>query len=258
MLSIYLIYFLGGWPASLLLAVLPLAVLQSRMPYHTSLIPLFSILFLLFLRRHKDFLAGLFLGFLYQLHLLTFIFWPIAIYKYLISPPKLGGEHRGGIFAMGLALGILPFLIAGPVQTFGIFAWIAKHSLTGFGGSTISTAYLVVLLVPAILGISWIIRRLPKVLGLFIIVILILFRNSDLEIRNYGSTLSSRFALSKAILSQSSTDVPELIMEGPGSKFRSYSMPYEYLTWWLSRSIPPGGSHTKFLIHESSQTFEQL
>ncbi|KKU03292.1 MAG: glycosyl transferase family 2 [Candidatus Amesbacteria bacterium GW2011_GWA2_47_70] len=239
--SVYLIYFLGGWPASLLLAVLPLAVLQSRMPYHTSLIPLFSILFLLFLRRHKDFLAGLFLGFLYQLHLLTFIFWPIMFWRRRLIP--------------GFILGILPFLLVGPVQTFGILAWIAKHSLAGFGGSTISTAYLVVLLVPAILVVSWFLNRLPKFIGILIIVIYLGFSYSNLDI---GSSLSSRIVLSKAILRESGTDAPEIVMSGPGSKFRSYSMPYEYLVWWLSRSTSPEGSHTKFLIHESSQTFEQL
>ena len=239
--SVYLIYFLGGWPASLLLAALPLSVLQSRMPYHTSLIPLFSIILFLLLRRHRDFLAGLFLGLLYQLHLLTFIFWPVMFFRRRTIP--------------GFILGILPFLLVGPVQTFGIFAWIAKHTLTGFGGSTISTAYLVVLLVPAILVVPWFLNRIPKFIGILIIVIYLGFSYWKLDI---GSSLSSRIVLSKAILSQSSTDAPEIVMDGPGSQFRSYSMPYEYLVWWLSRSTPPGDSHTRFLIHESSQTYEVL
>ncbi len=242
-LSIYLIYFLGGWPASLLLATLPLAVLQSRMPYHTSLIPLLSILYFLFLRRHRDFLAGLFLGFLYQLHLLTFIFWPVMLFRRRLVP--------------GFILGILPFLLVGPVQTFGIFAWIAKHALTSFGGSTISTAYLVVFLVPAILIASWFLNRLPKSFRILVIMIYLGFSIWNLEF-SLGSSFSSRMALSKAILSQSGTDAPEIVMEGPGSKFRSYSMPYEYLIWWLSRSTPPAGSHSRFLINEEAQTFEVL
>ena len=239
--SVYLIYFLGGWPASLLLAALPLAVLQSRMPYHTSLIPLFSILLFLLLRRHRDFLSGLFLGFLYQLHLLTFIFWPVMFWRRRLIP--------------GFILGVLPFLLTGPTQTFGIFAWIAKHAATGFSGSTLGTAYFVVLLVPVILIVSWFLNRVPKLIGILIIVIYLGFSYWKLDI---GSSLSSRFALSKAILSQSSTDAPEIIMDGPGSQFRSYSMPYEYLVWWLSRTTPPSGSNRKFLIHESSQTFETL
>ncbi len=234
--SIYLIYFLGGWPASLLLAVLPLSVLQSRMPYHTSLIPLFSILFFLLLRRHRDFLAGLFLGFLYQLHLLTFIFWPVIIFRHRLIP--------------GFILGILPFLLTGPTQTFGIFVWIAKHALTGFGGSTISTAYLVVLLVPAILIMAKIIRKIPWLILPF------LFYSLTHQIFTLGPSFSARLFLAQTMLSQSNTSSPEILMDGPGSKFRSYSMPYEYLVWWLSRTTPPSGSHSRFLIHEQSQTFE--
>ncbi|MEK7091301.1 MAG: glycosyltransferase family 2 protein [Patescibacteria group bacterium] len=243
--SVYLIYFLGGWSASLLLATLPLAVLQSRMPYHTSLIPLISIIYFLLLRRRRDFLAGLFLGFLYQLHLLTFIFWPLLFLR--LRPRQIAG----------FLLGILPFLIVGPVQTFGIFAWIAKHALTGFGGSTISTAYLVVLLVPAILIASWFLNRLPKLFRILLIMIYLGFSIWNLEF-TLGPSFSSRLSLSKAIFSQSRTTDPELVMDGPGSKFRSYSMPYEYLVWRLSRSTPPSGTHSRFLIHESSQTFEVL
>mgnify|MGYP001588910091 FL=1 len=243
--SVYLIYFLGGWPASLLLAVLPLAILQSRMPYHTSLIPLFSIIYFLALRRHRDFLAGLFLGFLYQLHLLTFIFWPVMFFRRRAIP--------------GFILGILPFLLVGPVQTFGIFAWIAKHALTGFGGSTLSTAYLVVFLVPAILIASWFLNRLPKSFRILVIMIYLGFSIWNLEF-SLGPSFSSRLSLSRAILSQSQTSSPELVMSGSGSQFRSYSMPYEYLVWWLSRSLPADrrGTHSRFLIQEQAQTFEVL
>jgi len=234
--SIFLIYFLGGWPTSLLLAMLPLAVLQPRMPYHTSLIPLFSILFFLFLHRHRDFLAGLFLGFLYQLHLLTFIFWPVMFFRRRLVP--------------GFLLGILPFLIAGSVQTFGVFAWIAKHALTGFGGSTISTAYLVVLLVPAILIVSWLIRRLPKVIGVLVILILILISNLKFKISNYGPPLSSRLSLSREILLQSKTSLPEIIVTGPGAKYATSRMPYDYLLWWLSQSTLSSGTQSSFQVIE--------
>lgn len=228
--SIYLIYFLGGWPASLALAVLPLSVLQSRMPYHTSLIPLFTILFLLLLRSHKDFLAGLFLGFLYQSHLLTFIFWPIMLWRRKVIP--------------GFLLGILPFLLAGPVQTFGIFAWMGKHILTGFGGSTISTAYLVVLLVPGILILSKLIKVFPW-LALFILAYSLTNQTPTL-----GPSFSSRLQLSQSILSQSSTITPEIIITGPGAKFSTSRMPYDYLLWWLSKSSSPSGTQSSFQVIE--------
>ena len=232
LISIYLIYFLGGWPASLLLAILPLSVLQSRMPYHTSLIPLFSILYFLFLRRRRDFLAGLFLGFLYQLHLLTFIFWPIMLFRRKLIP--------------GFLLGIFPFLLAGPIQTFGIFAWIAKHALTGFGGSTVSTAYLVVLLVPATLIVSKIIKAFPWLAILFLI--------SSLTNQTFtlGPSFSNRLTISKSILSQTSTNNPEIIITGSGAKFATSRMPYDYLIWWLSRSLPADrqGTQSSFQVLE--------
>ena len=232
LISIYLISILGGWPASLLMAILPLSVLQSRMPYHTSLIPLISIIYFLLLRRHRDFLAGLFLGFLYQLHLLTFIFWPIMFSRRKLIP--------------GFLLGILPFLIMGPVQTFGIFAWIAKHALTGFGGSTISTAYLVVLLVPAILIVSKIIKIFPW------LIILVLIYSLGSQTFTLGPTFSNRLTISKSILSQTSTNNPEIIITGSGAKFATSRMPYDYLIWWLSRSLPADrqGTQSSFQVLE--------
>lgn len=124
----------------LIVWLLPWWIFHSGLAYHTSLIPLFEAIFLLSLIKRKDFLTGLFLGLLYQLHLLTFIFWPLVILR--LRPRLLAG----------FLLGILPFILAGPTQTFGIFAWLVKNALAGFGGTGLaSEAYLVVLFVPAIL-----------------------------------------------------------------------------------------------------------
>lgn len=139
----------GKW-AGLLMAVLPLAVSQSITPYHTTLIPVFFFLvFACILRRHS-YLTGLFVGFLYQSHLLTFIYWPLWIYlayKKNLSIKRL---------ALGFVLGILPFIIAGPIQTFGIFVWLVKQIVTGFSGVSggLSTAYQVVLLPGIVFGIG--------------------------------------------------------------------------------------------------------
>jgi hypothetical protein len=141
-ISVLLAYFAVGGAAALLLAVLPFAVLHSQIAYHTSFIPLFFFVSYLLIQRRRLFLAGLFIGFLYQLHLLTFIYWPLWLILLLRRRLSLW------MVFIGFILGILPFIISGPVQIFGIFIWVLKQLLTGFGGvsSGISTAYLVVLL----------------------------------------------------------------------------------------------------------------
>lgn len=154
--AVALAYFAARPVAAVILALLPFAVTVSQTAYHTSLIPLlFFLSFLCFCRR-RLFLAGLFVGWLYQAHLLTFIYWPLWLYLVLKLrlrlPPVL----------LGFGLGILPFIIAGPVQLFGIFVWLAKQLLAGFSGvsSGISTAYWVVLLPGLILALGWVIKWL--------------------------------------------------------------------------------------------------
>ncbi len=149
-------YFASGRLAALALAMLPFAITQAQTAYHTSLIPVFFFIAYLSLVRSKWFLSGLFLGFLYQLHLLTFIYWPLFIYLLI----KKQGKSKQ--FGFGFILGILPFILAGPLQLGGIFIWMVKQLVTGFGGvgSGISTAYWVVLLPLAILLLGGVIKWL--------------------------------------------------------------------------------------------------
>ncbi|MBI5358328.1 hypothetical protein HZB69_01715 [Candidatus Amesbacteria bacterium] len=130
-----------------LFALIPWWRTHSITPYHTSPIPLFEVIFLLSLIKHRDFLAGLFLGLLYQLHLLTFIFWPLLLLRL----------NKKSIF--GFILGILPFIISGPTQTLGIFIWIIKHLFEGFGGTGLaSDAYRVVLFIPGLIFFGFFVK----------------------------------------------------------------------------------------------------
>lgn len=198
-LNIILLYFLAaklfnrtaGLVAAVIFAFHPFIVLQSRFPYHTTPVFFFIPIFFLLFLKNRLFLAGLFLGFLYQLHLLTFIFWVF------IKPKMLPG----------FLLGILPFIFVGPVQTFGIFAWIVKHLFTGFSGSSISGAYQVVLSIPIILSISFLISHFSKkwayLLTLFIILYS-LFNQSFPRMTGFQDALKN-----------------------PAQN--------EYVSWWLSR-----------------------
>lgn len=153
--TIVLAYFTAGLVPALILAFLPFSIVSMLTPYHTSVVPLLFFISYLCLIRRKPFWAGLFIGFLYQSHLLTFIYWPL--WWYLLYKRKLGF----GICGLGFVIGILPFILAGPVQMLGIFVWLAKQLLTGLSGvsSGISTAYWVVLLPGFILAVGWILKR---------------------------------------------------------------------------------------------------
>lgn len=147
----YLISILFGKKTAILSTMVlifnPWLLMHLRIPYHTAPIPLFEVIFLLCLIKQRDFLTGLFLGMLYQLHLLTFIFWPLMFIK--LRPKQL----------VGFLLGIFPFIVSGPTQTFGIFIWIIKHLFEGFGGTGLaSEAYKVVLFVPSLLLLIYFVK----------------------------------------------------------------------------------------------------
>ena len=176
-LTVFLVYRLGGWEAAFVIAISPLSVMISRTPYHTSVIPFFLALFFVLLSKNKSFLSGLFLGFLYQLHLLTFIFWPFVL-KRTLRPLSV---------VSGFLLGILPFLLAGPVATGGIFVWFIYKTIFGFPATNSlsfyanslsqftvpllipkftygqgSDAYFTLGIIPLALGLGFFLKKLPK------------------------------------------------------------------------------------------------
>lgn len=150
MASVVLMYFWAKRFGVILLIANPWFWFNWLVPYHLSPIPLFTLITLHLFKLRRNFLFGLFLGLLYQLHLLTFLFWPLLIFRFKLRT------------LLGFILGILPFLISGPIQTFGIFIWLVKHLFEGFSGSNVSDAYITVLLVPAIMILNKIYKRLVK------------------------------------------------------------------------------------------------
>lgn len=154
--AIVIVYYLLGSLPALVLAILPFAVTQDLTAYHTSPLPLLFFATYLLLHKKRALLAGLFIGLLYQSHLLTFIYWPLWVYLAL--------RNRLNLWSVvgGFVLGILPFIISGPIQTFGIFVWILKQVVTGFSGATsgVSTAYWVVLLPGTILTIGKVVKSI--------------------------------------------------------------------------------------------------
>lgn len=230
-------------------SVLPSVVINARMPYHTSLIPFFSLIFIACLYLKRYFTAMLFLGFLYQSHLLTFIFWPLAVWY--IRAPKLR-------YLLGFALGILPFIISGPVQVFGIFKWLAYHLLRGFSGITFySEAYTALFFVPIALFFGLLLSRLPSKIALTTLVIFIWLCLSR-PLFLYGPELDSRIQVARSILRSSQTANPQISIQTKGPVFSSSRMPYSYLVWWQAKSYPPSGNHTVFEVDDDAQSVRVL
>src|SRR3989344_2602239 len=257
-LSVILFYFLakrffGLLPALLSSAVLatwPFFIYQSRFSYHTAPIPLFTLIFLTALVRYRFTIAALFLAFLYQLHLLTFIFWPIYV-------AVVGSKFRFKSLAVFL-FGISPLILSGPIQTLGIFAWLVKQVFSGFtavsGGSY---AYIMVLIAPMFLALAGILKLLPRKAALLICAVFIL---NNLLHRQFISSNSYKLHLDLArqIFAISSTNTPQIKMTGVNSEYKTTSAPYEYFIWWLSRFQDPAGRYSQFEINESDQTFRVL
>jgi hypothetical protein len=197
-LTIILCYFLGriwfgvraGLAAAFIFAMSPLAIIHARMPYHTSPIPLFVALFLLLLTQKKYFLSSLMLGFLFQLELVTVIFWPV----YLLFLIRLQYVPRFRD-VLGFVLGILPLLISGPVQVGGVFVWALYHRLVSTGSTVSPLPFYSNLLnrffSPGIPLLPWfllalsviyaIIRKRLEILWLVVPLILIFFNGTGSE-----------------------------------------------------------------------------
>lgn len=220
-----------GLSAALLYAASPLAVTYSRMPYHTTLIPLFLCLLLIFQTRRRYFLAFLLLGLLYQLELATVSLWPIFLFFLIKSryQPRVRD-------LLAFILGIAPFIVAGPVQTTGVFIWTLYHLVVRSGGPGLAPVfhfYLPILQKLLIPGLSFIVlpllglsvlyalfRRRLEVIWLLVPLALIFIN---------GTPSEAYFAL---------LVIPIIIFAGffIANIFPKFSLIFFFTGWWLINS----------------------
>ena len=157
LLAIIFIYILGrqffskgtGFIAAFLYATSPLIILNARMPYHTSPIPLFTILFfyclLSWINNRKYFFPWLVfcLAILYNLEIATFLFSVITgfVLFFGIWNKKVWAKifEKKIIFLtlLGFLIPMLPMLLYdinhGFAQTFKFIIWIGYRILVFFG-----------------------------------------------------------------------------------------------------------------------------
>lgn len=149
-ISTSLVYKLGamyfnryvGLLSSAFYATSPLIVVNARMPYHTSLIPLFSAIFFLVLlkvlKNERKFLPVLFfvLGLLLQVELSNAVLFFVVGLLFFLKRYRLKiGDILKSL--LGFILGILPFILYDLthqfLQTIGLPIWIINRIRLFFG-----------------------------------------------------------------------------------------------------------------------------
>lgn len=140
----------AGAIAAALYAVSPLVVIQSRTPYHTSLIPLFTLLFIYSLYKLVKGNSGffplviLFLAILYNLELFTAVLWFVVfiiliygVFKKKMWLFKILNRKILFLLTLFFIIPMMPILIYdiqnGFPQTIKFVAWIGYRSLRFLG-----------------------------------------------------------------------------------------------------------------------------
>jgi len=97
---------------------------------------------------------------------------------------------------------------------------------------------------------------IPIVIFLMVIVlgnVSYMFRNNfTFSISANAFTLEKRILVSKEILNMVGKKDYNLIGKGSGSEFASFTMNYEYLTWWLDHGPSIKNENLKIYISEST------
>ena len=266
--NIPLIYYLSGiWfgkktglIASFIFSFSYIFILFARFGYHISLIPLLFLISALCLVKKRYFLSGLFLAFFYQVHLLAVIYWPLAfLYLIVKKAPFMK-------FILGSLIGIIPFLLSGPVQTFGIIVWLAKYAVSLHGSVGISSSESMVVALPLVIVVSVVLSRLNRKILYVLSLIYFIFNLNFLISYHfyppdifYSPDYSSKLLISRQILDHSRITAPGIQIIGGLPGDTGYSDSYTYLLGWLQkRGLKPSGVYSKFVIDENTLTLRML
>jgi GT2 family glycosyltransferase/4-amino-4-deoxy-L-arabinose transferase-like glycosyltransferase len=189
-------------------------------------------------------------------------------YKRLIYLPANFVAFTLAIFSFGFFYRELFHKIVSKKPHVGIFilGLTTTISLLGiFISKTTSDAYFPILFPSVMLITALFFEKLmilrPKLKVLVIIMLITISAMNAIEIINKnflvanGKGFTERLAIAKRIVTESNGRRYNLKGTGGGSQFPSYTMNYEYLTWWLGN----GPSHTpeplQFLVSENNRAF---
>ncbi len=100
-----------------------------------------------------------------------------------------------------------------------------------------------------------------KLISIGVIILIVLANSYYLLSKNYlmgqpngsGIEFSKRLDVAKDIVRQAAGRKYNLMAKGQGSEFSSFTMNYEYLTWWLGNGPEKKPSKLKFVISETNE-----
>ncbi len=124
---------------------------------------------------------------------------------------------------------------------------------------TPSEAYLPILFPTGIIFTGWAIEKIIKIKQVKIFAILLLLTivisNSVFVIININNDFSffNRLRAAQEIIKKSEGKNYNLIGKGRGSEFESFTMNYEYLTWWLGHGPSEKNENLKIYISETNK-----
>ncbi len=139
--------------------------------------------------------------------------------------------------------------------------WISIPLLGYFINKTSSEAYLPIFFPAFICLIAFAFDKTLKIKTLFIpiilLILLIAFINSYYvvlsEYSPKGFSFAKRVLISKEIIRRANGRSYNIVGVGDGSKFESFTMNYEYLTWWLGHAPVKSSQKLKFIILENNK-----
>ena len=84
---------------------------------------------------------------------------------------------------------------------------------------------------------------------------LLLSNNYFMSAESYGYPMSERVQVAETIVKEAKGEKYTIIGKGKGSEFASFTMPYEYLAWWLNKkNIPSKSAKIKtFIVSETNR-----
>lgn len=136
-----------------------------------------------------------------------------------------------------------------------------------FGGAVVSKtpsgAYLMSFFVPVIIMISLLLEYLSKYKYVYFILILLViyislvnsvylvYNNYYLGLdKGYGPSLKERINVAKYIIETSKNKSFTVYGKGEGSNFESFTMNYQYLTWYLGKEFKKKGGEITYIVEE--------
>lgn len=100
-------------------------------------------------------------------------------------------------------------------------------------------------------------RKLKYVLfALFLILIFLNIKSSIIQSQN--SNFTNRLDAVSKVIALSKNQKYNLVGQGPGSQFESFTMNYEYLLWWKGHPVSDKKEHLKIIVKETGSKIEVL